>query len=110
MTAAYAMALFGVFSALSAILAVAWAASRGQMRSSESAKYYVLDADEAENEISPSAVSRPRRARWLAAALALVFLGILSSTILTVIIAARAGTPQAAAKSPPASQSAKCPF
>ncbi|MDQ2687328.1 MAG: hypothetical protein M3Y28_05620, partial [Armatimonadota bacterium] len=67
MTAAYAMALFGIFCALSAVLAFVWAAARGQMRSTESAKYFVLDADEAEDEVAPPALL-PRRARWLAAA------------------------------------------
>lgn len=105
MSAAYAIALFGVFSSLIGILAFVWAASRGQMRASESAKFFALDADEAEGA-APPPVSLPRRARWVAAALAFVFLCILSSTVLTVLVAARAGSSQAAASSQPA----KCPF
>ncbi len=110
MSAAYAIALFGVLSSLAGILAFAWAASRGQLRASESAKFFALGADEPEDASPPSAAPLARRARWIGAALVFVFLCILSSTVLTVLIAARASTPQATAPSVNSSQPAKCPF
>lgn len=103
MSVSYAIVLFGIFSTLTALLAFVWAASRGQLRASESAKFFVLDRDEL--EVTPPTIA-PRRARWLVVALVFVFLSIAASTVLTVLTATQASAPPTGSPT----SAAKCPF